>query len=234
MISTFEEGGYRPKPSDSAPLLLSSAAQKRIYCPDGIVPHRHATQFLTFSPPFDVKFQTLDTSMEDILSTQGSNVSSIGLSSVQGQMVDDLLASLRRSREQSTMRNQEPRDSLVPPLEESESSTVSRPQQPQSLEMVEASPARRNFSKVIAQLNCFKTKQRVAALACCPHSENDDHKITSTHRKHRLTSVAEEPSTKLEFRAADDESPSLTGTEVEASMFYARCGDGRHIRLMEI
>lgn len=181
--------------------------------------------------------------MDDVHSTQGSNVSSIGLSSVQGQMVDDLLASLRRSREQSTMRNQEPRDSLVPPLEESESSTVSRPQQPQSLEMVEASPARRNFSKVIAQLNCFKTKQRVAALACCPHSENDDHKITSTHRKHRLTSVdrkhrltsvAEEPSPKLEFRAADDESPSLTGTEVEASMFYARCGDGRHIRLMEI
>ena len=101
VITTDEEDRRRPKALDSGPLLLSSAAQKRLYCPDGIQSHHHATQFLTFSPPFDVKFQTMDTITDDVHSTQGSNVSSIGLSSIQGQMVDDLIASLRRTREQA-------------------------------------------------------------------------------------------------------------------------------------
>lgn len=234
VITIDDEDRHRPRSSDGGPLLLSSAAQKRIYCPDGISSHHHATQFLTFSPPFDVKFQTLDMSMDDVQSTQGSNVSSIGMSSIQGQMVEELLASLRRTREQPVMKGQEPRDPLVPPVEGSETSTVSRTKYPQDMELVETSHGRRNVVGVMSQLNCFRTKQRVAALACCPPPEKDDFRVSSTSRRRNLTSVAEERSGSLEFHVSDVASPPLSGTEVQASMFYARRGNGSHVRLMEI
>ena len=39
--------------NDYAPLLLSRLAQDRAYFPEGILDHHHATQFITFSPPFE-------------------------------------------------------------------------------------------------------------------------------------------------------------------------------------
>jgi hypothetical protein len=232
VITTDEEGRNRPKPSDSGPLLLSSAAQKRIFCPDGILAHHHTTQFLTFCPPFDVNFETVDKSSDDVQSTQGSHVSSIGMNSIQGQMVDELIASLRRTREQLA-RIQEHRDPLVPPVEGSESSTVSRSKDSQTLELFDASRDCRNVANVMSHLNCFKTKQRVAAFACCPHPENDHSKIAH-HPLNGLISVAEDQSTHAESLAGDATSPPLTGIEMEASMFYVRGRNGRLIRLMEI
>jgi len=234
VITTDEEDRRRPKSFDSGPLLLSSAAQKRLYCPEGIQSHHHATQFLTFSPPFDVKFLTMDTVTDDVQSSQGSNVSSIGLTSIQGQMVDDLIASLRRSRQDTTTVSPEPHGPLAPPVEGSECSIVSRQKMPPSVALVDESRARRNCSQVVAQFNCFKTKQRVSALACCPQNENEDASRTGSRNKKLSPVTEDETISKIKIVPVDDGAPTLTGTEVEASMFYARCKNGGHIRLMEI
>ncbi len=46
---------YPPQRNEDAPLLLSRLAQDRAYFPEGtcILDHHHATQFITFSPPFE-------------------------------------------------------------------------------------------------------------------------------------------------------------------------------------
>lgn len=41
-------------------LVLSKAAQKRVYVPEGILKHHHACQFLSFTPPFEAEEQRVD------------------------------------------------------------------------------------------------------------------------------------------------------------------------------
>jgi hypothetical protein len=181
----------QPKPEGS-PLVLSRVAQKRIYSPDGVLSHHNATHFLTFSPPFDSMIQTREQSNFDVISTPGSNVSSLSGANFQvsgpnfqGYLVDDLIASLMRPKsieEQAAsafLKKRAQGTTKVEPLttfdsasEASESSIVSHNNQ--AVANYGSRSRRNNVSFVMSQLNCFKTRERVAALACCPTKDDQE------------------------------------------------------------
>lgn len=195
VINPFEEDmmgsfTFRPKSEDS-PLLLSREAQKRIYSPDGILTHHHATQFLTFSPPFDSKFQTKFHGGEDAFST--TNISSISGSFFQVNLVDDLIANLRArnaeaaaaaaalaEEEQEQPLSTDPVDISTPssPAESESSVVVHSPASRfpcDPVDLYAGRTRRNNVSYMMSQLNCCKTRDRVAALACCPPPEASSH-----------------------------------------------------------
>ena len=194
---------FRPK-SEDGPLLLSREAQKRIYSPDGVLNHHHATQFLSFSPPFDSKFQTKFQSNEDAFSV--SNISSISGSvhQFQGSLVENLIANLRakakeeaeaavvesEDRQPQTTPQTEPVSRTDPSPSEAlspspvEVDTVPRVPRDVNLDLCSTRTRRNNVTYTLSQLNCCKSKDRVAALACCPPPEaiKDSCEITSALR----------------------------------------------------
>jgi hypothetical protein len=66
----------RPK-ADDVILALSKAAQARVYVPGGIFKHHHASQFLTFVPPFEgnVRVDVLGSDMDDASARSASQLS---------------------------------------------------------------------------------------------------------------------------------------------------------------
>ncbi len=259
---------FRPKAEDS-PLLLSNAAQERIYSTTSILTHHHSTQFLTFSPPFNSHVPLTEQSNDET----SSNISSLGMGShYQGGLVDDLMKSLKaKSREQqftpSTEKAQAEHstngDLLYPSItfEEPDLSSIMNLNQLMRFSRDDSSSSirsRRNASGVISHLNCWKTRERVAALACCPSPPNFEiQEMTLNCCKARdmnhtlLASVAEEKykveeekCNVLDVRPVPEDSgrqeygskisaPSLSGIDTDSSIFYVMRGNTR-IRLMEI
>lgn len=252
---------FRPKSEDS-PLLLSTVAQKRIYSPNVILTHHHATRFLTFSPPFNGHMQPIEQSGDDT----SSNISSIGMgSNFQGVLVDDLMKSLQnKSQAQHAVSDgkmvqpgSSPKSDLQYPsitFEEPDiASIMSINQLMRSSrdESSSSSKSRRNASCMMSQLNCWKTRERVAALSCCPQPEAihiQDITFNCCRAKDinhsLLPSVDEEKCNTLDARPVDEASsrhryypyisaPSLSGIETDASVFYVMRGKTR-VRLMEI
>lgn len=249
----------QPKSEDSL-LLLSTLAQKRIYLPNGVLTHHHATQFLSFSPPFNHETAGVDQANDDI----SSNVSSLGMGShFQGALVDDLITSLqaktkdRLSRTPSTTNHQNtpsqpdlPFSSIT--FEEPDIAAIMNINQLMRFSRDDASSirSRQNSSCVMSQLNCWKSKERVAALSCCPHSTAIPlHDMTFNCCKTRainpapLPSVEEENYPSLDVRPLCEEPkrhrykqisvPSLSGIDTEPSIYYVRRGNTR-VRLIEI
>jgi hypothetical protein len=250
----------QPKSEDSL-LLLSTLARRRIYLPNGLLTHHHATQFLSFSPPFNNNTEALDQSNDDI----SSNVSSLGMGShFQGALVDELITSLRaktkdrlsrtspasKHREKTHETNNLHFPSIT--FEEPDISAIMNLNQLMKFSRDDSSSirSRRNTTCVMSQLNCWKTKERVAALACCPHSNTIPlHDLTFNCCKTRainpapLPSVEEENSHCQEVRPGCEEPkrhryqqisvPSLSGFDTEPSVFYVRRGNTR-VRLIEI
>lgn len=254
IVSTeHERSGLRrsqPKSEDSL-LLLSTLAQKRIYMPNGVLTHHHATQFLSFSPPFNNDTSGVEQANDDI----SSNVSSLGMgSNFQGTLVDELITSLRAktkdrlsSRSSTTKRQESQNDSNLhfPSItfEEPDIAAIMNLNQLMKFSRDDSSSlrSRRDSSCVISQLNCWKTKERVASLACCPHSTIPLHDLNFNCCKTRAINPAPLPSVEEENfneepkrqRYQHISVPSLSGIDTQTSIIYVRRGNTR-IRLIEI
>lgn len=248
----------QPKSEDSL-LLLSTLAQKRIYLPNGVLTHHHATQFLSFSPPFNHDTARVEQTNDDI----SSNVSSLGMgSNFQGPWVDELITSLRaktKERQSRTTPTKKQQETLTQndldfasiTFEEPDIASIMDLNQLMRFSRDDSSSirSRRNSSCAMSQLNCWKTRERVAALACCPHSSIPLHDPTFNCCKTRainpapLPSVEEEKFSSMDVKPICEEPkrqryqnisvPSLSGIDTGSSIYYVRRGNTR-IRLIEI
>jgi hypothetical protein len=153
---------FRPK-TEEAPLLLCKKAQDRIYAPEGILSHHHATQFITFSPPFDPNRKPVEIHNErdDANSSLGSQCS------------DPLLNKdvLRESGPTSHAKSNQ-----VVPLngELVGDSTKTYSVAVSDFEDGHYGP-RRSFAHMVSKLNCCKNKERLlASTPAFPLSEEHD------------------------------------------------------------
>lgn len=214
--------------------------------------HHHATQFLTFSPPFDTMVHTREPLFnDDAVSALGSNTSSVTGPQFQGYLVEDLIATL-------LSKAKKPISPRYPTSEEesSQSSIVSLSHQ--ALNKIGSRSRRNNVSYALSQLNCFKTRERVAALACCPHQPPKDGKEWCCNVKDwnnaPLLAVDEEEGPSIELHPTGHDKPDashppnhhhhrsgsqqfssedvwLQGVESEHSPKYVTRGKKRFLRL---
>jgi hypothetical protein len=139
---------FRPK-SEETPLLLCKKAQDRIYAPEGILSHHHATQFMTFSPPFDPNRKPVEIHNErdDANSSLGSQCS------------DPLLNKdvLRESGPASHAKSNQ----VVPLNGESVADSTNKYSAAGSDFEDGHCGRRRSFGQMVSKLNCCKNKERL-------------------------------------------------------------------------
>lgn len=186
---------FRPK-SEKSPLVLSNAAQKRVYAPNGILSHHHAVDFLTFSPPFDNIRQAIDLTNDDTNSSIGSHFSSVGSAPTSNQrrvkveFHNPLKASIQE--ESSIVENRQPPEPIKvenlfitsAPTASCVSSTVDhnhslRVPNDESISSTVAHRGRKHVPYVMSQLNCCRSKERVPTFSCISDTTSS-HELSAT------------------------------------------------------
>ena len=123
---------------------------------------------------------------DDVVSTFGSNVSSVTGTIFQGYTVADLVASLLPTSIDEKMPSDFAETSKQPaqatckpehhspydPASEGSAAFSLTCNYHQTVTNYASGSRRNNVSLAMSQLNCFKSRERVAALACCPSKDS--------------------------------------------------------------